>query len=582
MSHDLTKKVQELAYKHALINAIKHEGEARVKPVISKVIAEFPEVRPKIREYIPIITEVIKEVNKLSLSEQKRIAFKRWPEAFKEKITLPKGLPPLPNVDKYKRVVTRFAPNPDFVLTIGNARAAILSYKYAEMYKGVFILRFEDTDPRTKKPILEAYDLIRDDLKWLGIKWDYEYTQSLRMPIYYEYARRLIELNGAYVCTHSSEEVKHFRMKGLRCGCAKLSVDEQLERWEMMVEGSYGEGEATLRVKTDPKYPDPSVRDWVAFRIIDTSVHPHPLVGDKYVVWPTYNFAAAVDDHLMKVTHILRAKEHIANTVKQKFLYSHFKWDYPETIHFGRLKLEGVILSKSRMRKGIEEGRYESWDDPRLGTLIALRRRGVLSQTLWDIMLELGIKESEATISLKNMHAINRKYIESIANRYMFVDNPIPLLIRHSEELVAKIPHHPSFPERGVRKIRLKPKEGIITIYITKLDFDELKEGTLVRLLGLANLRILHKNKSSIKSTVYSLSSSDAKALKLKILQWVPKDNVKVTVLKANKELSKVKGLAEKSVLNLNIGDIVQFYRFGFVKIEEKTENEVKVVYLHD
>jgi len=582
MAHDLIERVRELAYKHALINAVKHDGKARVKPVLSKVIAECPEIRPRIKEYIPIIGEVVEEVNKLSLEEQKRIAFERWPEAFEEKAVAPKKLPPLPNVDKYKRVVTRFAPNPDFVLTIGNARAAILSYKYAEMYKGVFILRFEDTDPRTKKPILEAYDLIREDLKWLGIKWDYEYTQSLRLPVYYEYARRLIELDGAYVCTHSSEEVKYFRARGLRCKCAELSIEEQLERWDRMIEGVYGEGEATLRVKTDPKYPDPSVRDWVAFRIIDTSIYPHPLVGDKYVAWPTYNFAAAIDDHLMKVTHILRAKEHIANTIKQKFLYSHFGWEYPETIHFGRLKLEGVILSKSKMRKGIEEGLYESWDDPRLGTLIALRRRGVLPQTLWDIMLELGVKESEATISLKNMHAINRKYVEPMADRYMFVDDPIPLLIKHPKELVARIPRHPSYPERGVRKITLKPREGVITLYITKLDFNELKEGALIRLLGLANLKIVRKGKSSAESVIYSFDSSDARALKLKIIQWAPEDSVKIIVLKANRDLKRISGLAEKDLLKLNVGDIVQFYRFGFVKIEEKLDGGVKAVYLHD
>ncbi len=577
-------KVKELALKHALLNAVKHNGKAILGPVVSKIVAEFPEVRSKIKEVIPLIKSVIEEVNKMSLEEQRSLLLQKWPEVLEveAKVQAPKELPPLPNVEKYKRVVTRFAPNPDFVLTIGNARAAILSYKYAELYKGIFILRFEDTDPRTKKPIKEAYELIKEDLKWLGIKWDYEYIQSLRIPIYYYYARKLIELGGAYICTHGVEELRKLRAKGVRCECANLSIEDQLERWDRMLEGYYSEGEAVYRVKTDPNYPDPSVRDWIAFRIIDTSKYPHPLVGDKYIVWPTYNFAAAVDDHLMGVTHILRAKEHITNTIKQKFLYQHFGWEYPETIHFGRLKLEGVILSKSKMRKGIEEGRYLGWDDPRLGTLIALRRRGFNPKTIWDIMLDMGVKESEATLSLKNIYAVNRKYIEPVANRYMFVDNPTKVQIEINNTITAKVPYHPSFPERGFRKITLEPENGVIEVFITKHDFNKLNVGDEIRLMGLANVKVLEKT-DKLKVKILSFDAKEARRKKLNIIQWVPKDNVKVMVLKPEgDELKQIKGFAEPEVGKLKVNEIVQFYRFGFVKVESKESEIINMIYLHD
>lgn len=579
------EKIKEVAYKHALLNAIKHNGKALMKFVISKVIAEMPEIKSKVKEIIPLVQSIIEEVNRMSIDEQKRILEEKWPEALVEEVKeiKPKELPPLPNVSKYRRVVTRFAPNPDFVLTIGNARAAMLSYKYAEMYKGIFILRFEDTDPRTKRPILEAYDLIKEDLRWLGIKWDYEYVQSLRMPIYYYYAKKLLEKGGAYICTHSQKELREFRRKGIRCDCANLSIEDQLERWNRMLEGYYGEGEAVFRVKTDPKYPDPSVRDWIAFRIIDTSKYPHPLVGDKYVVWPTYNYAAAIDDHLMGVTHILRAKEHIANTIKQKFLYQHFGWEYPETIHFGRLKLEGVILSKSKIRAGIERGEYSGWDDPRLGTLIALRRRGFTPQALWDIMIEMGVKESEASLSFKNIYAANRKYIEPIANRYMFVADPRKVFIKSSNTIEAKIPYHPSYPERGVRKITLEPKNGLIEIFISKSDFEQLDTNKKVRLMGLANIEVIEKGKDYLYANIIDFDAKTARKLKLKIIQWVPLNSVRVSIIKAeNGKLTIVNGLAEPDVQKLKINEIIQFYRFGFVKIEKITDKVINMIYLHD
>ncbi|RLI34604.1 glutamate--tRNA ligase, partial [Candidatus Bathyarchaeota archaeon] len=187
----------------ALLNAVRHDGKARVKPVIGRLLAEEPSLRGRVKEITPLVTSIVEEVNRLTLTEQRSILERLWPQALerREKRGKERVLPPLPNVDKYERVVTRFAPNPDCVLHLGSARAIILSHEYARMYDGLFILRFEDTDPRLKRSALQFFDLIREDLRWLGCRWDEEYIQSDRLPIYYKYARKLIEDGNAYVCT---------------------------------------------------------------------------------------------------------------------------------------------------------------------------------------------------------------------------------------------------------------------------------------------------------------------------------------------------------------------------------------------
>ena len=579
---------RELAFKYALANAVKFGGKAKVEAVLSKVFAEKPELRALARSVVSVVREVVNEVNAMGLEKQKRILEERWPSLLERKSGEEvKGLPPLSNAERYKLIKTRFAPNPDFVLTLGNARPAILSYEYARRYRGKFVLRFEDTDPKTKRPLREAYELIKEDLRWLGLKWDEEYVQSLRMEIYYKYIRKLLSKGNAYVCTCSYETIRENRVKGVRCEHANLSPEESLELWDRMLEGYFGEGEAVVRVKTDLKHPDPSVRDWIAFRIIDTSKYPHPIVGDKYIIWPTYNFACAVDDHEMGITHILRAKEHITNTVKQGYIYSYLNWEPPEAIHFGRINLEGLILSKSWMRKGIEEGAYESWDDIRLGTLRALRRRGIVPETIWEIVLDVGVKPSGATIKLANLHAINRKYLEPTSDRYMFVLDPLRASIEYDKELKAKLLNHPSYPERGFREIVLKPVNGSISIYLDGRDADYLTSGKEFRLMGLGNVKVIGRDGGVILLKLASLELEEAKRRKLKVLQWVPsKGNVKVEVLKANwtkpPTLDVIRGLGEGYLVNLRPGDTVQFVRFGFVKVEEVKDGYLKVVYAHE
>ncbi len=169
--------------------------------------------------------------------EQKEIVEKKWPEALKKEKVEEKRLPPLPNADKYAQVVTRFSPNPDCVLHLGSARAIILSHEYARIYKGKFILRFEDTDPKVKKPVLEFYDSIRRDLNWLGCKVDEEYIQSDRLPIYYEYTERLLRDGNAYVCTCTPDQFRKKALASKPCNCRDLPPEEHLERWKRMLNG---------------------------------------------------------------------------------------------------------------------------------------------------------------------------------------------------------------------------------------------------------------------------------------------------------------------------------------------------------
>src|SRR2546428_4843015 len=179
-----------------------------------------------------------------------------------------KALPPLPNADKYATIVTRFAPNPDFVLHLGSIRAIILSHDYARMYKGHFLLRFDDTDPRLKKSALEYYDLIREDVRWLECQWDAEYIASDRIPIYYEHAEKVLESGDAYICTCTPDNFRLNINAGRACQDRSKSPEQNLSDWEKMLNGEFTEGQAGLRIKTDLVHPKQAVRGRDARRSI--------------------------------------------------------------------------------------------------------------------------------------------------------------------------------------------------------------------------------------------------------------------------------------------------------------------------
>jgi len=575
-------EVRVQARKYALLNAVKHNGKAEASSVVGKIYAEKAELKQFMRDVAEAVSKVVDEVNRLTMDEQRRIIEDSWPELLvEEKVKEKKVLPPLPNVDKYPKVVTRFSPNPDCVLHLGSVRAVVLCYEYREMYRGEFYLRFEDTDPRLKRSNLEFYDLVKEDLVWLGCRWDREFIQSDRVPVYYDHARKLLELGGAYVCTCKPDQFKALILRGKSCGCRELPSTEHVARWEKMLNGTYGEGDAVVRVKTELSHPNPAVRDWPALRIIDADRNPHPRVGAKYRVWPLYNFACGVDDHLMGVTHIIRGKEHYTNMVRQKYMYSHFSWSYPEAIHYGRLSVEGAVLSKSKILQGLKDCLYRDFSDPRLATLIALRRRGITPEALKRLVQEVGVKPVDITVSWDNIYAYNRKIMDPTSNRYFFLESPFPLRVKGIQKTyISKPKLHPDHPERGNRLLEVKPVNGEARLLISKKDKELLKQSQAVRLMELFNIQAEHVDEKTVTAKFLGESHMEARKTGVPLIHWLPEsNNVKVEVVMPTAE--SLEGVGEPDLAKEAAGSIVQLVRFGFGRIDLVEDGKIRIYYAH-
>ncbi len=566
------KELRQLILKVALLNAIQHDGKAQAGALTGKIIGERLELRTRVKELAALIEEIVGNVNSSSIEDQKHLVNENWPESLrKEKIEEEKYLPRLPNVDKYGMIVTRFSPNPDCVLHLGSARAIILSHEYARMYNGKFILRFEDTDPKVKRPVMEFYAKIREDLAWLGCKVDEEFIQSDRLPIYYRYTERLLLDGNAYVCSCIPDQFRQNTLAAKRCGCRDLPPEDQMERWKRMLEGGYLEGEAVVRVKTDLEHPNPAVRDWPALRIIDTEKYPHPRVGDKYRVWPLYNLAAGLDDHLMGITHIIRGKEHLTNKVRQEYMYRHLGWRYPEAIHYGRLQITGAFLSKSKIVQGIREGLYIGWDDPRLATFAALRKRGIAPEAVKKMIIDVGPKPQDVTLSWENLYAYNRKILDTTSERYFFVSEPTKLKVQGiPKEFNPRLPKHPERSEEGFRQYLIAPEGSKMTaiFWIAEKDAENAQIGEAIRLMELFNIEVNRIEPDSLEASFISESHDEARRIKAKLIHWIPKDD-KVPCQVFMPDATVSKGFAESECRKLRPGVVIQFERFGFVRIEE-------------
>jgi glutamyl-tRNA synthetase len=556
---------KKLLFLYALQNAVKHGGIPQSGAVIGMVMGAHPELRSRAKEVSGLAREAIADVAALSAEERVTKLQVLAPDMFaalSEKHERKKVLPDLEGTER--GVVMRFAPNPSGPLHIGHARAAVLNDEYVKQYGGRYILRIEDTDPKRVDP--EAYEMVKEDIAWMGLGITETVTQSERLPLYYNLCKQLIELGGAYVCTCENEHFRGLKQAKTACPHRDQPVEKNLELWEKMLNHGFGEGEASVRIKTDLNHPDPAMRDFPAFRILDSPVHPRVEAH----VYPLMNFSVVADDHLLGVTHVIRGKDHIANTRRQRYIYDHFGWKIPVYRHYGRMGIEGVVLSTSQMRLGINNGTYTGWDDIRLGTLRALARRGILPEAVKNAMIAIGIGDVDISFSWDNLYAENKKLVDPLANRYFFVPDPIIAKIDGVPNRTAHAMLHPSDTARGSRILEFTGN--------VLLPPGEITPGaTMVRLKDLFNVKIVWNGDTPVFSYAGD-ALTDARAAKAHIIQWLPdQDAVPCTLLTQDGE---VKGMCEPLV-KTELGKVIQFERVGFVKIDTVSVDGVLAYFTH-
>ena len=375
---------------YALKNAISHNGKAHQGAIISSLFHEGLK-KEDMKKYGKKIAEIVKEVNKLGLEKQKKEFDKMNDHVSSRKVR--EGMPDLPGAKKGK-VVMRFAPSASGPFHIGHAMTASLSYLFVKKYGGKFYVRIEDTNPENiYKP---AYRMIADESKWLFDGKAKVVIQSERMTLYYKYAKKLIKKNSAYVCTCSGDKFREFVKEKQDCDCRDLNVKENLVRWEKMLK-NYKEGEAVLRFKSSMDNPNPAMRDFPLARVNLTS---HPLQKKKYRVWPLMNLAVSVDDIEMKMTHIIRGKDHRDNSERQEMIYKALGEKFPWTGFLGRFKFKDLDLSTTKIREAIDAGKFKGWDDERLPTIAALKKK-YKPEAFWKFAERIGLSENDKVIDKK-------------------------------------------------------------------------------------------------------------------------------------------------------------------------------------
>jgi len=540
-------KLEEVARKYALKNAVEYGGESNPGAVIGKVINETGESPDKVGK---IAGKICGEVNQLSLEDQEE-ELENY--EFEEEEHEHDPLPDLKNAEDGE-VVVRFAPNPNGPPHIGSARGMFVNGELKNKYDGKLVLRFDDTDPRNKRPLPEAYDMYQEDYEWMGYEVDEVVRSSEQFDKYIEHAEQLIEMGKAYVSKTSPEEMQKHRKEGTASEYRKQSPEENMELWEQMKNGGIEEGEAVLKIKTDLDHKNPAVRDFVAFRIIENP--DHPITGDKYRVWPLLDFAGAIEDHYTETTHIVRGKDLRASTKRQKYIYNYLDWEYPEVRYWGTIKVSGfdAPMSTSTLGEMIDNGELNGWDDPRVGTVRALRRRGFQPDALKEFFLEMGVTENTVEASLETLESYNRDIVED-SDRYFYVRDPVKLEIGNiPEDLEPEIDRHPDYPERGVRKPGLKREDGKTVVYV---ESDDLEDG-FMRLKGLCNVKVEDGEATYIEGDHKVAIEKDAD-----IVHWVSEHDEARVLMPDGKEYE---GYVEP--FDVEEGDIVQFERFGFTRCE--------------
>ena len=558
MDEDLAIEIR----KCALQNAVEHEGKTKDKIVLSKILGSKPDLRNKVKDIIKELTTIVSEVNGIPLAKQMSEIESKYPELLtktEKKIEEKTGLPPLKDAVQGK-VITRFPPEPNGYPHIGHAKAAIINEEYAKMYGGKVILRIDDTNPENER--LEFYAAIKVGLDWLGIKYDKIKNTSDDLETIYQKGKEIISLNKAYVCTCKRDDIGKNRREMKSCKCSQANPDQNGKMWQKLFD-DFSQGEAIVRFRGDMKSQNTVMRDPVLFRIIEEH---HPLLDKKYRVWPSYDFAIAIEDSLDGVTHALRSKEYELRNELYYAILDALSMRKPKVLEFSRLEFKGMPVSKRVIKPLIETGKISWYDDPRLPTLEALKKRGITPEAIRKFIISLSFTKADTLAPFDSLESFNRKEVDSTSVRLYLVKNPRKLFIKNLPFTELELPNHPA-NDMGKRKVEI---DG--NVFLSSEDTTNVSPGDQLRLMGLGNVKI-----NLVNDDLEGEFMGDDVKVDFPKIQWISQKNshnLKILIPKQlfiNEEfnensLEELEAYTEPHYLELKDGSEIQFVRFGYCR----------------
>lgn len=394
-------------------------------------------------------------------------------------------------INKYDgRVVTRFPPEPNGYLHIGHAKAICLDFGLAAEYGGTCHLRFDDTNPiKEEQAYIEA---IKEDVRWLGFDWgEYEYYASDYFEEIYEYAVALIKDGRAYVCDLSPDQIREYRgtlsEPGRDSPYRQRSVEENLDLFERMRKGEFEDGSRTLRAKIDMSSGNLNMRDPVMYRILKAT---HHRTGDKWCLYPMYDWAHGLEDSIEGITHSICTLEFEDHRPLYDWFLDQLNVHHPQQIEFARLNLSYTVMSKRRLLELVKGGHVSGWDDPRMPTISGMRRRGYTPEAIRNFCEKIGVAKSNSVVDIALLEHCLREDLNKRAMRVMAVLRPLKVIIdNYPENQVEELEaiNNPEDPEIGSRKIPFSR-----VIYIEQDDFCEDPPKKFFRLAPGREVRLKH------------------------------------------------------------------------------------------
>ena len=512
---------------------------------------------------------------------------------------------------KHTEIVTRFPPEPNGYLHIGHAKSLCLNFGTSLKYDGRCNLRYDDTNPA--KEDMEFVKSIEKDVNWLGFQWDKKLWASDYFDTMYEAAVELINKGKAFVCNLSPEEIKEFRgtlkEPGKNSPYRDRSIEENLELFEKMRRGEFADGEACLRAKIDMASPNINMRDPIIYRVVH---QPHHNTGDKWCIYPMYDFAHPIEDAIEGITHSICTLEFEDHRPLYDWVLEEvgFWPNPPRQIEFARLNITTMIMSKRFIRALVEEGKVEGWDDPRLSTLAAVRRRGYTPEALRKFCDDIGVSKADSTIDIAQLEQCVREDLQLKVPAINVVKNPIKVVIDNYPEgeiEMCTVENNSKNEELGTREIPFGRElwvDGDDFMEVPVKKYFRLFPGNEVRFKGAyfitcnevekdasGNIVCLHcsydpATKSGegfdgrkVKGTIHFVEASTAVKIKIREYDYLMKENEETGELEFNPDsLIETWGYAEPSASNVKAGDRFQFFRKGYYIADEKlTSDDEKV-----